>query len=212
VIEVVPILNGRFAQNCYLLVPQREPAAVLVDPGEEPERFLAEASRRGVTIGEIWITHAHIDHIAGVAEIQRATGAPISLHPADRPLYDNLAQQALSFGLRMDPAPAPDRGLEHGQRLALGDAEFEVRHTPGHSPGSVCFLGPAMVIGGDVLFQGSVGRTDLPGGSHERLMQSIREQLLILPDDTLVYPGHGPPTTIGVERRSNPFLAEPVWR
>jgi len=205
-VRIVPIENGQFAENCYLLAVEGSNDAVIVDPGEEPERFLATATRERLSICQIWLTHAHIDHISGVAEIKAATGAPISLHPADRKLYDNLPQQGLWFGLRLGPPPPPDLELEHGKELALGAVRFAVRHTPGHSPGSVCLVAPGLVIGGDVLFQGSIGRTDLPGGDFDRLIQSIREELLSLPDDTIVYPGHGPSTTIGAERRGNPFL------
>jgi glyoxylase-like metal-dependent hydrolase (beta-lactamase superfamily II) len=205
-LKIVTIENGQFAENCYLIAAPGSSDAVIIDPGEEPDRFLATAKREGLRIRDIWLTHAHVDHISGVSEVQAATGAPISLHPADRPLYDNLPQQAAWFGLQVDPAPPPDRELQHGQELALGSLRFAVRHTPGHSPGSVCFVTGGLVIGGDVLFQGSIGRTDLPGGSFERLIRSIREELLVLPDQTVVYPGHGPPTTIGAERAGNPFL------
>ena len=205
-VEVVSIPNGQFAENCYLLFDPAHPGAVLVDPGEEPELFLAEARRLGRTINAIWITHAHLDHISGVGSIQEETGAPIHLHPDDRQLYDNLPQQGLQFGLRLSAPPAPEVALRHGQRLRLGDAEFEVRHAPGHSPGHVCFAGPDVVLGGDVLFEGSIGRTDLPGGDFQTLIASIWRELLTLPDSTVVHPGHGPATTIGRERRSNPFL------
>lgn len=179
---------------------------VLVDPGEEAERFLSEAARlrRGITA--IWLTHAHLDHIAGVSAVHRATGAAIHLHPADRALYDGLPEQGRWFGLRLESPPGPDVMLHHGQRLKVGDTAFEVRHLPGHSPGHVCFIGAGVVLGGDVLFEGSIGRTDLPGGDLEALLSGIRRELLVLPDATIVFPGHGPPTTIGREREENPFL------
>jgi hydroxyacylglutathione hydrolase len=179
---------------------------VLVDPGEEPERFLAEAARLERRIAGIWLTHAHLDHILGVAGIHAATGAPIFLHPDDRQLYDELPQQAQWLGVRASRPPAPDGELAHGQRLSIGSVEVEVRHVPGHSPGHVCFVAPGAVLCGDVLFQGSVGRTDLPGGDFATLIASIRRELLSLPDATVVYPGHGAPTTIGRERAGNPFL------
>jgi glyoxylase-like metal-dependent hydrolase (beta-lactamase superfamily II) len=204
--EIVQIPNGVFAENCYLVYDPAHTDTVLVDPGEEPERFLAEARRLGRNISAVWITHAHVDHVSGVAEIRERTGAPVFLHPADRPLYDNVVQQGLLFGIRVLPPPEPDRELHHGQRLPLGTMGFEVRHVPGHSPGHVCFLGPGVVLGGDVLFEGSIGRTDLPGGDYDTLIAGIRRELLTLPDSTAVYPGHGPATTIGRERRSNPFL------
>jgi glyoxylase-like metal-dependent hydrolase (beta-lactamase superfamily II) len=205
-LEIVPIPNGQFAENCYLVYDPAHPETVLVDPGEEPERFLAEARRLGRAIGAIWITHAHVDHISGVATVREETGAPVHLHPDDLPLYQNLPQQGLWFGLRLSAPPAPEVALRHGQRLRVGGVELEVRHSPGHSPGHVCFVAPGVVLGGDVLFEGSIGRTDLPGGDYDTLIASIRRELLTLPDATVVHPGHGPATTIGRERRTNPFL------
>jgi hydroxyacylglutathione hydrolase len=205
-LEIVPIPNGQFAENCYLVFEPGHADTVLVDPGEEPELFLAEADRLGRTITAIWITHAHVDHISGVRAVHEATGAPVHLHPDDRPLYENLPQQGLWFGLRLPAPPAPEVALTHGQRLGIGGTELEVRHVPGHSPGHVCFVGAGFVLGGDVLFQGSIGRTDLPGGDYPTLIAGIRRELLTLPDSTVVHPGHGPSTTIGEERRTNPFL------
>lgn len=207
-LRIVTIPNGQFQENCYLLAEAGSTDAVIVDPGEEPELFLATAEREGLQIREIWLTHAHLDHVVGVADIKAATGAPIFLHPADEPLYRNLPQQGLWFGLRLSAPPPIDRQLSHGGSLTLGSTVFQVRHTPGHSAGSVCFITDGIVIGGDVLFQGSIGRTDLPGGNFERLIQSIRDELLPLPDATVVYSGHGPATTVGAERRGNPFLVE----
>ncbi len=206
-VRVIPILNGQFAENCYLLAEAGSREGVIVDPGEEPALFLEIAARHRITIREIWLTHGHIDHVSGVGAVKEATGAPVFLHPLDRPLYDGLPEQARWFGMTVGPPPPPDRDLAHGGTVTLGRTAFAVRHTPGHSPGSVCFVADGLVIGGDVLFQGSIGRTDLPGGSFERLIQSIRDELLVLPDDTVVYSGHGPATTVGAERRGNPFLA-----
>jgi hydroxyacylglutathione hydrolase len=205
-LEVVPLPNGQFGENCWLLADARTGEAVMIDPGEEPQMFLAELNTRGWSLGGIWITHGHIDHILGVAAVKRATGAPIYLHPADRPLYDSLTQQGSWFGLKVDPLPPPDRDLEAGQRLNVGGLEFTVRHTPGHSPGSVSFVRQGTIFGGDVLFNGSIGRTDLPGGDAATLLKSIHRDFLSLPDSTIVRSGHGPETTIGVERLTNPFL------
>lgn len=205
-LEIVTLPNGSFAENCYLVFDPQQVDTVLVDPGEESHRFLAAASSRGRRITAIWLTHAHLDHIQGVAAIREATGAPIFLHPADQALYRELPQQGLWLGLRLPAPPPADRELEHGQRLAIGGVEVEVRHVPGHSPGHVGFVVPGAVLSGDVLFEGSIGRTDLPGGDFETLIGSIRRELLSLPDDTIVYPGHGPATTVGKERRTNPFL------
>ena len=206
---IVRIENGAFAENCYLVYDPSGPDLVIVDPGEETGRFFAEAGRLHRTIAAIWLTHAHIDHIQGVAAVREATGAPIHLHPADRPLYDALPQQGLWLGQRLEAPPPPDARLAHGQRLRVGGREFEVRHAPGHTPGHVVFSGDGVVLGGDVLFEGSIGRTDLPGGNHQALLASIRRELLSLPDETVVHPGHGPPTTIGRERAGNPFLTGP---
>lgn len=207
-LTVLAIPNGAFAENCYLLADSATGEAVIVDPGEEWERFLDEAGSRGWQVGAIWLTHAHFDHIQGVAPVKEATGAPIHLHPADRPLYDDLPAQGLWAGLRLPPPPPPDHELVPGARLRVGSYAVEVRHTPGHSPGSVSFVGPGLVLAGDALFAGSIGRTDLPGGDLPTLLASIRRELLVLDDDTVVLSGHGPETTVGAERRSNPFLRD----
>jgi hydroxyacylglutathione hydrolase len=205
-LEVVALPNGQLAQNCYLVADRRTRDAVIIDPGEESAMFLAELDTRAWTLRAVWLTHAHIDHIVGVAAVQRATGAPIHLHPLDRPIYDALPQFGGWIGLELDPPPAPNVELHPGAKLRVGDFGFEVRFTPGHSPGSVSFVGPGMVFSGDVLFNGSIGRTDLPGADFATLMNSIQTQLLSLPDSTVVYSGHGPDTTIGIERLTNPFL------
>ena len=205
-LEVVSLPNGQFAENCYLVADRRTREAVIIDPGEEPAMFLAELDTRGWALRAIWLTHAHIDHIIGVGPVHAATGAPIYLHPLDRPIYDALPQYGSWVGMQLERPPAPDRELRPGQVLKVGGLEFTVRFTPGHSPGSVSFVGQGMVFGGDVLFNGSVGRTDLPGGDATTLMASIQSQLLSLPDSTVVHSGHGPDTTIGIERLTNPFL------
>ena len=205
-LEVVALPNGQFAENCYLVADRRTREAVIIDPGQEPAMFLAELDTRAWSLKAIWLTHAHIDHILGVGPVHAATGAPIYLHPQDRPIYDALPQFGGWVGMQLEKPPAPDRELVAGQVLKVGGFEFTVRFTPGHSPGSVSFLGEGMVFGGDVLFNGSVGRTDLPGGDAATLMASIQSELLSLPDSTLVHSGHGPDTTIGVERLTNPFL------
>ncbi len=206
-LEIVTIPNGQFVQNCYLLGDGETREAVIVDPGEEGERFLREAETRGWRITEIWLTHAHIDHVLGVGTVAAATGAPIRLHPADRPLYEAVPQQATWFGLDAPVLPVPDHDLAAGDTVRVGGHAFAVRHTPGHAPGHVIFVGDGVVLAGDVLFAGSIGRTDLPGGDLGTLLASIARELLTLPDDTSVLPGHGPPTTIGTERGQNPFLA-----
>jgi hydroxyacylglutathione hydrolase len=205
-LDVVVLPNGQFAQNCYLVADRRTRDAVIIDPGEEPAMFLAELDTRAWTLRSIWLTHAHIDHIMGVGVVHRATGVPIHLHPLDRSLYDALPQYGAWVGMQLEAPPPPDAELRAGQTLRVGQVEIEVRFTPGHSPGSVSFVTQGMVFGGDVLFNGSVGRTDLPGGDYATLMATIQTQFLSLPDSTVVHSGHGPDTTIGVERLTNPFL------
>ena len=204
--KVIPIPNGQFAENCYVVVDEARRACAIVDPGEEAELITHRVAALDVTPVAIWLTHAHLDHVMGVARLKRETGAPVCLHPADRELYEHAVQQGLAFGIPVEPPPPPDRPFTHGEVVRVGDCVFTVRHAPGHSPGSVCLVGDGVVFTGDVLFAGSVGRTDLPGGDFETLRKSIERELLVLPDSTIVYSGHGPETTIGQERRANPFL------
>lgn len=209
-LEVVALPNGQFVENCYLVADRRSREAVIIDPGEEPAMFLAELDTRAWSLQAIWLTHAHIDHILGVAAVRAATGAPIHLHPLDRPIYDALPQYGAWVGMQVAAPPPPDAELRAGGAVGVGGFDFEVRSTPGHSPGSVSFVGHGMVFGGDVLFNGSIGRTDLPGGDFPTLMATLQSQFLSLPDSTVVHSGHGPDTTIGVERLTNPFLAGSV--
>jgi len=209
-LEVVSLPNGQLSQNCYLVADRGTREAVIIDPGEEPAMFLAELDTRAWALRAIWLTHAHVDHILGVGAVKRATGVPIHLHPLDRRIYDALPQFGAWLGKELEPPPPPDVALEAGDRLGVGGLEFEVRFTPGHSPGSVSFVGNGMVFGGDVLFSGSVGRTDLPGGDFATLMSTIHSQFLSLPDSTVVHSGHGPDTTIGIERLTNPFITGSV--
>jgi glyoxylase-like metal-dependent hydrolase (beta-lactamase superfamily II) len=207
---VVAIPNGQFAENCYLVADRGSGEAVMIDPGEESARFLGELQERGWRLKGIWLTHGHIDHIMGVGAVQAATGAPIYLHPEDRALYDALPSYGAWVGMHLDPPPPPQFELIPGQPVRVGAYEFDVRFTPGHSPGSVSFLGHGVIFGGDVLFNGSVGRTDLPGGDSSTLMATLQTEFLSLPDTTVVHSGHGPDTTIGVERLTNPFLTGAV--
>lgn len=204
--KVVQIPNGQFLENCYFVIDEASRACAIIDPGEDAGLIAFKLGAAGVTPVGIWLTHAHIDHVMGVPRLRAETGAPVYLHPADRVLYDHAPEQALAFGMHAERLPAPDQELNHGDVLRVGALEFRVGHAPGHSPGSVVFQGPGVAFAGDVMFQGSIGRTDLPGGVFETLMRSIERELLTLPDTTIVYSGHGPETTIGRERRTNPFL------
>jgi glyoxylase-like metal-dependent hydrolase (beta-lactamase superfamily II) len=204
--RVICLTNGVYQENCFLLADPETGEAVLIDPGEEAELFLRRIESEQLALKAIWLTHAHLDHILGVKAVVERTGVPVYLHPDDRQLYDGVAHQGAWLGVQVDQPPPPNHEIAHGDTLTVGGLDFEVRHVPGHSPGSVAILGHGIAFVGDAVFAGSVGRVDLPGGDGAALLASITEQLLPLPDETVVYSGHGPETTIGVERRSNPFL------
>jgi hydroxyacylglutathione hydrolase len=207
--KIIQIPNGSFVENCYLVVDEAARECAIVDPGEEAGLILHKVGETGARPVAIWITHAHIDHVLGVSRVHAETGAPIYLHPADRPLYDHVPEQAAAFGLApVLRLPPPEKSWSPGESIRVGALTFDVRHTPGHSPGSVSLVGEGVVFSGDVLFQGSIGRFDLPGGDYPTLMQSIATLLSTLPDETAVLPGHGPATTLGRERATNPFLHE----
>ncbi|HOC43354.1 MAG TPA: MBL fold metallo-hydrolase [Thermoanaerobaculales bacterium] len=203
---------GPIQANCVLLGDPSTGVLAVIDPGEEAPRILERIEASGLSPSLILHTHGHLDHAGGTAELARRLGpeVPIGLHRDELDLYRSLAMQGRMFGLEAVTPPEPTLWLAHGDRLAVGRLELEVRHTPGHSPGGVCFVvhgapEPTVVVG-DVLFAGSIGRTDLFGGSFEVLERSIRDQLYSLPDATRVVCGHGPDTTIGREKRSNPFV------
>ena len=196
---------GPFQENCYLLVDSASREAVLVDPGDEAARIIEHVETAGVSLQAVWLTHAHIDHIGGVAGVLRRWKVALHLHPADQPVYDAGAQVALHYGLTFDPPPPPDHVLAEGEVLAVGALRFKAIHVPGHAPGHVAFVGHGAVFGGDCLFAGSVGRTDLPLSNPAELRQSLA-RFAALPPATVVYPGHGPATTIAEELASNPFL------
>jgi glyoxylase-like metal-dependent hydrolase (beta-lactamase superfamily II) len=204
---------GPIQANCVLLGDAGAGELVVIDPGEEAEKIADRVRESGLRPTMILHTHGHLDHAGGTAELAALLepGLPVGLHPEEIELYNSLPMQAKMFGLEVDPPPTPDLRFEHGQMLTLGGLELEVRHTPGHSPGSVSFVVSGadgeLVVVGDVLFSGSIGRTDLWGGSFPVLEKSIREQLYTLPDETRVVCGHGPDTTIGRERASNPFVS-----
>jgi hydroxyacylglutathione hydrolase len=197
-----------FAENAYLIWQEGQSQALAIDPGDAPS-IVQTLAEENLELAAILLTHSHIDHIDGVAHLVRATSAPIYLHPEARLYYDNVAVQGAQFGMRVESPPAPTHEFSAGETLKLAGIDLEVRYVPGHAPGHILLYsardGVAFV--GDVVFQGSIGRTDLPGGNYQTLMTSIREQVMTLPDETKLYSGHGPVTTVGDERRFNPFIA-----
>jgi hydroxyacylglutathione hydrolase len=205
-----------FYKNGYVIGCETTREAVVVDPGDEVEDLVREAAERELDVKHILLTHAHLDHITGVARAKDAFDVPVYLHDGDRPLYDAVVQQGLMFGLAVQAQPAPDRSYTSGDVVRFGRYEVRVHHTAGHSPGGVCLqVGLAGEDGrdlfvGDTLFAGSIGRTDLPGGDYATLIRSIKTVLFAFPDDARVYSGHGDPTTIGRERTTNPFLTYPL--
>lgn len=206
---IIPVTA--FQQNCCLLWCEATRKAVVIDPGGDVPQILKGIEEMKVTVEQIWITHGHIDHVGGAAELRDALKVPIEgPHLADKYLLDNVVSSGANFGLTGVRNFAPDRWLNEGDQVRIGELAFDVLHCPGHSPGSVVFVNKDMqfAIVGDVLFAGSVGRTDLPGGSHATLIKSITEKLLPLGDDVGFICGHGPGSSIGQERMTNPFLQD----
>ena len=197
---------GPFEENCYLLVDEVARSAALIDPGDEPDRIARMVRDSGAQLEAIWLTHAHIDHIGALAAVKRLWDVPVYLHPADMPLFAAGERQAAFYGLEFEQPDAPERTLADGDRVRVGSVELEVLHTPGHAPGLVVFHGRGVAIAGDLLFAGSIGRTDLPLSNPADMAASLRRVMRELADDVVVHPGHGPSTTIGRERATNPFL------
>jgi len=205
-LKIETIVNGPFQENCYLAWEEETNAAICIDPGDEAARIVRKARFLSLDVKGVYATHGHIDHAGAVAAVCEALAIPFAIHPADAFLLEGLPNQARMFGLPPMPIPRIDRELADGDTVEFGGIRGEVLCTPGHSPGGVCFRFDEVVFVGDTLFAGSIGRTDLPGGSARQLITSIKERLLVLPDELRALSGHGPATSIGYEKRNNPFL------
>ena len=199
------LVVGPLASNCHIVGSASTKEGMIIDPADEAEEILQSIKELGLKISLIVLTHGHPDHVGALKEIKEATGAEVAIHTDDA---ESLQQQSLGFlfGLSYPAPPPPDRLLKGEDSIDIGDLHFGVLHTPGHTPGGICLLGHGVLFSGDTLFNYGIGRYDLPGGDYNQLMDSLRTKLMGLPDDTVVYPGHGPDTTIGAERRGNPFL------
>jgi glyoxylase-like metal-dependent hydrolase (beta-lactamase superfamily II) len=208
-VEIGTFTGGGFGENAYLAVCAPSAVCVAIDPGADAPRMVAAIRDAALDLEAIVLTHSHLDHVEGVHVVRAAwPDVPIWLHAEALRMYRGVARQAASFGMRIPDQPEPTDELRPGERFSFGDCGFDVRYAPGHAPGHVVLVAvdqPVALVG-DVVFHGSIGRSDLPGGDHGTLMASIRDAVLTLPDDTVLYPGHGPPTTVGIERQTNPFL------
>lgn len=205
------LVVGPLQCNCTILACEKTREAVVIDPGDEADKILAQLAQDNLTVKYLLHTHAHFDHIGGTGGVKaKAAAAQICLHQDDQMIYDNLPMQGKMFGMNFEKAPPVEKFLEDGERLTFGECRLDVTHTPGHSPGGVCLVGESdgeqWCFSGDTLFQQSVGRTDLWGGDMGVLVTSIKQRLFTLDDDTKVFPGHGPETSIGFEKRMNPFV------
>lgn len=201
------LVTGELQVNCYLLGCQSSGQALVIDPGGKAQRILEILAEQELTLKMVVNTHGHFDHIGGNRALVEEAGAELLIHAADLPILRGASDHALQFGCQtIAPSPEPTRLLSHGDRIELGELQFQVIHVPGHSPGGICLHGEGRLFAGDNLFAGSIGRTDLPSGDQGALMQALRDRVLTLPDEIVVCPGHGPETTIGRERRTNPFL------
>jgi hydroxyacylglutathione hydrolase len=202
------LVVGPFANNCYIVGSESGKHGLIIDPGAEAKLILRTVKELGLTISLIVVTHAHIDHVGALAPVKEGTGAKFAIHEAESKGGLGMFSRVVSSvtGGSFSQSPKPDRLLKDGDRIEADGLSFAVLHTPGHSPGGISLYGHGILFSGDTLFNYGIGRTDFPGCSYEQIMDSIRNKLMKLPDDTVVYPGHGPSTTIGEEKRGNPFL------
>jgi len=205
-VKITGITVGPLQENCWLVVDDVAGEAVLIDPGDEGERLIALAESSGARVVGVWLTHAHVDHVGAVPAVMRHFAVPLALHPDDRPLYDRASSIGHMYGMQIDPLPEPTLSLAEGDVLSVGGLRFTVVHLPGHAPGHVAFVGEGVALVGDVVFAGSIGRTDLPLSDPAAMRRSL-ERVAQWPADTTLYPGHGPATTIARELASNPFLS-----
>jgi glyoxylase-like metal-dependent hydrolase (beta-lactamase superfamily II) len=203
--QIITLPVGNLEANCYIIVDEDTNKAAIIDPGDEPDRILEAAE--GLDVEFILLTHAHFDHAGAVGEIKEATDATIAMHADEVPVYDAMQDMAGYWGFQVPKPPAPDIILAEGEEVLIGSMTLAVIHTPGHTPGGICFYTPGTVFTGDTLFAGSIGRTDFPGGSYQQIGASFRK-LMGLPSETKVYSGHGPVTSIGREKTTNMFAEE----
>lgn len=202
-------VTGPLETNTYLVADRATREALVIDPGGDPGAILAFLAKERLRLRQIVNTHGHFDHISGNRALRSATGAALLIHEGDVPMLAQAAAQARFFMLHADNSPGPDTVLADREEIKVGSLTLRVVHTPGHSPGGITLIAPDAAFCGDLVFFGSVGRTDLPGGSESVLLDSIRRHILTLPDETVLYPGHGPETTVGLEKRQNPFFRRP---
>ncbi len=200
------IVVGPLEVNCLVLACEETRKGIVIDPGDNVPGILQLVKEDDIDVIEIVATHGHFDHIGRVTSLQQELNVPFTIHRADLFMVEGLVEIASFLGVDTDDAPRVDRFIEEGDTIAFGQETLDIVHTPGHAPGNVTFLWPDHAIVGDVIFAGSIGRTDLEGADPDTLMRSIREKVMVLPDETHLYPGHGPFTTVGQERRTNPFL------
>ena len=204
--KILRLEVGPIQANCYIIGCEATRQAVVIDPGDDADMILMTLAEHKFTVKAILNTHGHFDHVGANRKLKEVSGAPLMIHEADSPMLEHLSTMASSFGMRTENSPPADKFLNEGDEIEFGEYTLKVLHTPGHSLGGVSFLGDGVVFVGDTLFAGSIGRTDFPGGSYQQLIASVREKIFTLPEETVVYPGHGPETTVKREMQYNPFF------